>query len=58
MANNYANRIERLRLRRKGINEIFAMDSADESRQVLLEKSQQQENWEIRASGKSATKYA
>lgn len=58
MADNYANRIERLRLRRKGINEIFAMDSADESRQVLLEKSQQQENWESRASGKSATKYA
>jgi hypothetical protein len=34
------------------------MDSADESRQILLEKSQHQEDWESRASGKSATKYA
>ncbi|KGA32478.1 hypothetical protein KU74_17450 [Pectobacterium brasiliense] len=58
MAANYANRIERLKLRRKGINEIYAMDSADESRNILLEKSQQQESWESRASGKSATKYA
>lgn len=58
MAANYANRIERLRLRRKGINEIYAMDSAEESRQILLEKSQQLEIWESKASGKSATKYA
>nr|WP_024966925.1 hypothetical protein [Pantoea sp. IMH] len=58
MAADYANRIERLKLRRKGINEIFAMDSADESRHILLKKSHQQESWESRASGKSATKYA
>lgn len=58
MAANYANRIERLKFRRKGINEIFAMDSADENRHILLKKSQQQESWESRASGKSATKYA
>jgi len=58
MADNYSNRIERLRVRRKGVNEIYAMDEALASRQVLLEKSAQQGNWENRASGKSATKYA
>ncbi|RWT98101.1 nucleotidyltransferase family protein [Raoultella ornithinolytica] len=58
MADNFSSRIERLRTRRRGINEIFAMDSGLESREILLNKSLQQETWESRASGKSATKYA
>jgi hypothetical protein len=43
MADNFSSRIERLRTRRRGINEIFAMDSGLESREILLNKSLQQE---------------
>jgi hypothetical protein len=39
MADNFSSRIERLRTRRRGINEIFAMDSGLESREILLNKS-------------------
>lgn len=58
MADNFSSRIERLKTRRKGINEIFAMDRGLESREILLAKSLQQEAWESMASGKSATRYA
>ena len=58
MSGNFDSRIDRLKQRRKGVNEIYAMDSSIDGREILLEKSRQQEEWENRASGKSATKYA
>ncbi|CNF37056.1 hypothetical protein ACVSUC_20760 [Yersinia enterocolitica] len=58
MATTFDNRINRLKSRRKGYTAIAGMDSMLESKQVLLNKSQQQEVWENRATGKNATRYA
>lgn len=58
MAANFDTRVDRLKARRKGTNQIAAMDAMLESTQILVNKSRQQEKWEMRAAGKKATKYA
>lgn len=58
MAVNYESRIGKLKARRKGTNQLPAMESMLESTQILLNKSRQMEAWESRASDKKATNYA
>jgi len=58
MAANFNTRVDRLKSRRKGTNQIQAMDAMLESTQILVNKSRQQESWETRASDKKATNYA
>lgn len=58
MAANFNTRVDQLKARRKGTNQIAAMDAMLESTQILVNKSRQQEAWESRAAGKKATNYA